>query len=135
MTETAPERDEDRFEEVLGRLDALVRRGQPNEDPPPPAIENAAIPVLTEVLVSGPAEVSDTIPLLTDTLNLERNHAHELILPHLVKVVEDVLAQQIQPVLEEALRSRVAELRPQIETLLRQHLQQALAQEKNQIEE
>lgn len=134
MTETLPERDDDRFEEVLGRLDALVRRGQRDESPPL-AVADVAIPVLTDVFLPDQTGDMETIPLLTDALNQERDQPLDAILPLMVNVLEAALIQEIQPALEDALKIKVAELRPQLEYLLREQLRQALAREENQTEE
>lgn len=129
-------RDDDRFEEVLGRLDALVRRGQPVEDRPPPRIvPDPAIPVLTEVLLTGKSAEEDTIPLLTEELSQDRDRVEKSVLQMLVNLVENTIVEQIQPALQEALVNKVAELRPQIEMLLRQRLQQTLTQKTDQTEE
>jgi hypothetical protein len=137
MTETAPERDDDHFEEVLGRLDALVKRGQGDgESLPPPVGTEVPIPLLTEVFLHDQTGDIEAIPLLTDALSSERVQPLDAaILPLMVKVLEDALMQQVQPALENALKTRIAELRPQLEEILRQHLQQALARGENQTEE
>lgn len=137
MTETIPERDDDRFEEVLGRLDALVKRGQRDEEPlPPPVVAESEIPVLTEVFSPGQVVDAEAIPLLADTLIQEqREPSLDAMLPLMVKVMEDALVQQVQPALEEVLRAKIKELRPQLDMLLRQHLQSTLVQEEHQTEE
>lgn len=136
--ETAPERrDDDRFEEVLGRLDALVRRGQIDDErlPPPPVATENVIPVLTEVFVPGHTVNSEAIPVLTETLSQEPEVQLDAMLPLMVRVIEESLIQQIQPALEEALKSKIAELRPQLDLLLRRQMQPGIVPEENQTEE
>jgi hypothetical protein len=135
MTEILPERDDGRFEEVLGRLDALVRRGQSEiEPPPPPLVEEPSIPVLTEVY--QPQEVrAEVIPTLSDAVlpapeqsnedNLELTLA--MLLPEMERLVEDTLASEVKPALEQALNHALVDLRPHIEAALRQRLRQVLA--------
>ncbi|HEY3328062.1 MAG TPA: hypothetical protein VGK14_12985 [Novimethylophilus sp.] len=137
MTNVLPERDDDRFEEVLERLDALVRRGQPESDPPPPppAVSEASIPVLTEVyrpeleeaVPHEPASEDAALPELSAEEKLEQ--AMDAALPVMTEVLENALAQTVRPALNKALDQAIAELCPQMEALLRQRLQQALAQE------
>lgn len=133
---TMPGRDDERFEEVLERLDALVRRGQPDADlppPPPPAVSEASIPVLTEIYRPGSAEAEPAsgqpaLPELSTAEKLEQ--AVAAALPVMTEVLEQVLAQTVRPALDQA----IADLRPQMEAVLRQRLLQALAQEQGQTE-
>lgn len=148
-----PERDEDRFEEVLERLDALVRRGQPENDPPPPppAVSEASIPVLTEIyepepqLAHGPSASSaetlsaaessapiPTAPGLSTEAKLEQ--AMGSVLPMMVDILAAALAQKVRPQLEQALDRILDDLRPELEEMLRQRLRQTLAAEENQTE-
>lgn len=138
MTNGLPERDDERFEEVLERLDALVRRGQPDSDPPPPppAVSEASIPVLTEVyrpewVGAAPQQSAPEQPVAPGLSAEEKlEQAVVAVLPVMTEVLETVLAQAVQPALERA----IADLRPQMEAALRQRLQQALAQEQDQTE-
>lgn len=142
MTNVLPERDDDRFEEVLERLDALVRRGQPESDPPPPppAVSEVSIPVLTEVYrpeleeaaPHGSASEDAALPELSAEEKLEQ--AVVAVLPIMTEVLENTLAQTVRPALDKALDQAIADLRPQMEALLRQRLRQALAQEEDQTE-
>lgn len=138
MTEILPERDDDRFEEVLGRLDALIRRGQPSiEPPPPPLVEDASIPVLTEVYQPAHEKRVEEIPTSSETLSLKPEVSIEekfeqtvaAVLPEMVGILEDALALRVRPAMEEALGQVLADLRPQTEALLRLRLRQVLAQE------
>jgi hypothetical protein len=128
MSDTLPARDDDRFEEVLGRLDALVRRGQPDNDPPPPppAVSEATIPVLTEVYRPEFVVVDEVAraPALSADEQLEQ--AMTLVLPVMAETVGAIMEETVRPALEQALRETLAELRPQVEDLLRQRLRQAL---------
>ena len=138
MTDVLPERDDERFEEVLERLDALVRRGQPDSDPPPPppAVSEASIPLLTEVyrpeldgaVLQESASERSVLPELSAEEKLEQ--AVVAVLPVMTEVLEKVLAQSLRPALDQA----IADLRPQVEAVLRQRLLQALAQEQDQTE-
>lgn len=139
--EAPAERDDDKFEEVLGRLDALIRRGQAVVDPPPPPpmATDTSIPVLTEVYQPDAESVRlDTpvqqamLPALPETDKLEQ--AVMAVLPLLEGVLEDMMVRQIQPAMEAALQQALADLRPQAEVLLRQRLGQLMAQEKDQTE-
>lgn len=143
MTDLLPERDDDRFEEVLGRLDALVRRGQPSiEPPPPPIIESTSIPVLTEVYQPEQDERLAEIPTLTEALaskpavSVEEKLEQMLleVLPEMAGILEDALVQRLKPAMEDALARALADLRPQTEELLRQRLRQLLVQEESQKE-
>jgi hypothetical protein len=143
MTDLLPERDDDRFEEVLGRLDALVRRGQPSiEPPPPPIIESTSIPVLTEVYQPEQDERLAGIPTLTEALaskpavSVEEKLEQMLleVLPEMAGILEDALVQRLKPAMEDALARALADLRPQTEELLRQRLRQVLVQEESQKE-
>ena len=143
MTDILPERDDDRFEEVLGRLDALVRRGQPSiEPPPPPLVENASIPVLTEIYQPEQEERLAEIPTLSEALtskpevSVEDKLEQMLVaaLPEMVGILEDALVQRVKPAMEDALAKVLEELRPQTEELLRQRLRQVLIQEESQKE-
>lgn len=143
MTEILPDRDDDRFEEVLGRLDALIRRGQPSiEPPPPPLVEDASIPVLTEVYQPAQEKRVEEIPALSETLSLKPEVSIEekleqtvaAVLPEMVGILEDALALRVRPAMEEALGKVLADLRPQTEALLRLRLRQVLAQEESQSE-
>lgn len=143
MTDLLPERDDDRFEEVLGRLDALVRRGQPSiEPPPPPIIESTSIPVLTEVYQPEQDERLAEIPTLTEALaskpavSVEEKLEQMLleVLPEMAGILEDALVQRLKPAMEDALARALADLRPQTEELLRQRLRQVLVQEESQKE-
>jgi len=136
-------RDE-HFEEVLGRLDSLIRRDQPTiPPPPPPPVSEATIPVLTEVYAAAPAQAE--VPLLTEIVFerevVEVSTAEKLeqavaaVLPVMVGVLEEALVMKIQPVMESALKQILEDLHPQIEPILRQRLQALLAQEaENQTE-
>lgn len=144
-----PPRDDERFEEVLERLDALVRRGQPEPEPPPPPppVSEATIPVLTEVWApasepvsvaegagtepdASPAEPAGSPP--AGGLQLEQAMAE--VLPVIAEVLETTLLNQLQPALDQAIGRTLAELRPQLEERLRQRLQQALAEDPGQTE-
>jgi len=139
MTGIPPEHDNDRFEEVLGRLDALVHRDQPAVEPPPP-VADSSIPVLTEVYQPGQKEEAAEVTAEIETLTPEAGvpveekleQAVAAVLPVMVGILEDVLALQTRPAMESALSQAIADLRPQTEALLRQRLQQALALEKSQ---
>jgi len=138
MTGMPPEHDDDRFEEVLGRLDALVHRGQPAVERPP-LVAETSIPVLTEVYQPLQEEAKE-IPADIETLTQEAEVSVEekleqavaAVLPVMVGILEEVLELQTRPAMESALSQAIADLRPQTEALLRQRLQQALALEKNQ---
>lgn len=143
MTDILPERDDDRFEEVLGRLDALVRRGQPTIEPPPPPLgEDASIPVLNEVYQPEQEERLKEIPILSETLSPESGVSIEekleqavaAVLPEMVGILEDALVLRMRPALEEALGQALAELLPRTDALLRLRLRQVLVQEKSQTE-
>ncbi len=129
MTDILPPRDDDRFEEVLGRLDALVRRGQPDYDPPPPppAVSEATIPVLTEVY-QPEAEIGTGIvePAVELSAEEQLEQAMAMVLPIMAETVGAILEETVRPELEQTLRQTLAELRPQMEELLRQRLRQAL---------
>jgi hypothetical protein len=136
--DTLSERDDDRFEEVLGRLDALVRRGQPDlEPPPPPFISEASIPVLTEVyqqpMADGVPEaiirVEDSFKEPVPTAEESLEQALAMVLPVMLEILEDALWQKVQPALESAVKLALDDLRPHAEALLRQRLQHALAQQ------
>jgi len=126
MTDFPPQRDDERFQEVLGRLDALVRRGQPEDTPPPPpAISEATIPVLTDVY--SPAD-----EVLRETHAAGRREIEQIItdlLPEMMGMMESALLEQLKPALNASLNAAVAEIRPQIEDKIRQRLLQALAHE------
>ena len=132
-----PEHDDDRFEEVLGRLDALVHRDQPVVEPPP--VAETSIPVLTEVYQPVQEEAKE-VPAGMEALTQEAEASVEekleqaiaAVLPVMVGILEDVLELQTRPAMESALSQAIADLRPQTEALLRQRLQQALASEKSQ---
>ena len=132
-----PEHDDDRFEEVLGRLDALVHRDQPVVEPPP--VAETSIPVLTEVYQPVQEEAKE-VPAGMEALTQEAEMSVEekleqavaAVLPVMVGILEDVLELQTRPAMESALSQAIADLRPQTEALLRQRLQQALASEKSQ---
>ena len=137
MTGMLPEHDDDRFEEVLGRLDALVHRDQPVVEPPP--VAETSIPVLTEVYQPVQEEAKE-VPADMEALTQEAEMSVEekleqavaAVLPVMVGILEDVLELQTRPAMESALSQAIADLRPQTEALLRQRLQQALASEKSQ---
>lgn len=135
MTGFPPERDDDRFREVLGRLDALVRRSYPDDEPPlpPPAVSEATIPVLTDVY-SPAAREEDVHSLLPGTTAQALEQAVAEVLPGVVEALEDVLARQVRPALSVALDAAIADLRPQIEEKVRQYLLQAIAKGKDQVE-
>lgn len=127
-------RDDERFEAVLGRLDTLIKRGQPDTPPPPPpAISEANIPVLTEVyqatplLIESVADTRTDIPEISPEEKLEQ--AVAAVLPLMVNVMEEVLAMKVQPAIEVALNRALADLLPQTEEILRQRLQTLLTQE------
>jgi hypothetical protein len=139
--DTLSERDDDRFEEVLGRLDALVRRGQPNiEPPPPPIVLEASIPVLTEVYRppagEGVPEVitqpEGTTQQPGSTFEEKLDQIMATVLPVMMETLEDALWQKVQPALESAVKQALVDLRPQTQALLRQRLQHVLAQQKDQ---
>lgn len=119
-------RDDERFQAVLGRLDALVRRSQPEDGPPPPppAVSEATIPVLTDVYL--PADQENSAPLsVPPSRNVE--DAITEMLPEMVKILVDELEQQAKPALSQVFDTVIAEMRPQIEEHIRQRLSQALA--------
>lgn len=134
------ERNDEHFEEVLGRLDSLIRRGQPETllQPPPPPISQTSIPVLTEVYEAS-TEPVPSAPLLTDLISdqiiTEVSVAEKLeqavaaVLPTMVAVLEEALAMKVQPAMERALSQVLDDLHPQIESILRQQLKTLLAQE------
>lgn len=123
MTEPSAERDDQRFQEVLGRLDALVRRGQGGEAVPPPSGKEE-IPLLTEIYQPGQPPLIEP-PVLTDILPSEEAGGHEFA-PLLARVMEDVLRQKVQPELTAAINEKMEELRPQLASWLQEALQRAL---------
>lgn len=126
MTGLPPERDDDRFQEVLGRLDALVRRGHPGDEspPPPPAVSEASIPVLTDVYLPD----SEEGPNLSSAEMAPETLAQAVaeVLPGVMEVLEDVFAREIKLAMSEALDAAIADVRPLVEERLRQHLLQIL---------
>lgn len=141
------DRNDEHFEEVLGRLDSLIRRDQAatQPPPPPPPVSEATIPVLTEVYAATPEPVLSDVPVLTEVLPervvIEVSAAEKLeqavaaVLPMMAEVLEDALVMKVQPVMESALKQVLNDLRPQIELILRQRLQALLTQEtENQTE-
>jgi hypothetical protein len=123
VTEPSAERDDQRFQEVLGRLDALVRRGQGSGTAPPPS-GKGEIPVLTEIYQPDQQPLIEP-PLLTDILPSEEVGGHGFA-SLLVQVVEEVLRQKVQPELTAAINEKMGELRPQLEGWLQEALQRAL---------
>ena len=135
-----PHRDE-HFEEVLGRLDSLIRRDQlATQPPPPPPVSEATIPVLTEVYAVTAAPLQPEVPLLTEMVSgqevIEEISAADKLeqavaaaLPAMAEELEALLIMKIQPAMERALEQILEDLRPQIESILHQRLQALLAQE------
>jgi len=137
MTGQVPEPGDDgRFEAVLDRLDALVRRGQPVGDTePPPAPSGPAIPMLTEVMVPDQSGGED-VPVLTEVVQQASGQTLDMIVPAMVEALEGELMRSLKPVLENALRSGIEAIRPQLEETLRQRLAHPPAlSERRQIEE
>ena len=114
MVDDIPPRDDERFEEVLGRLDLLIRRNQSQSSPlPPPAVSEATIPVLTEEFVP---EVPYQKPLTEEeTAEALMERLVEAVMPVMMHALDDVLSQVI------------GEIRPKTEALLRQRIQQTLS--------
>lgn len=133
------ERDNEHFEGVLGRLDSLVRRGQPETPPPPPPpVSEATIPVLTEVYAARPETVQTELPVtdilieqaIPDVSAAEKlEQALAAVLPMMATVLEEALVMKVQPAMESALKQVLDDLHPQIELILRQRLQTLLAQD------
>lgn len=125
------ERDDEHFEEVLGRLDSLIRRGQPPvQPPPPPQVSEATIPVLTEIY-DGPVieqleAALPAAPQISDQEKLEQ--AVSTVLPMMVEILEETLIKEVRPAMDSALKRVLEDLRPQIEGMLRQRLQTLPAQ-------
>lgn len=121
-----PSRDDDRFEEVLGRLDALMRRDQPPPGPPPLSPSENPIPVLTEIYVpAGTAEnLQEDTSVVQGQLTADElmEQATAVVLPVMAQMIEDVLLSKIMPAVEGVIQQSLAELKPQLESLLRQHL-------------
>lgn len=126
------ERNDEHFEEVLGRLDSLIRRGQPpTQPPPPPQVSEATIPVLTEVYDGSAMLQAETalpvVPQMSEQEKLEQ--AVSAVLPMMVEILEETLIREVRPAMEGALKRVLEDLRPQIEGMLRQRLQTLPAQE------
>lgn len=136
------ERNDEHFEAVLGRLDSLIRHGQPaTPPPPPPPVSEATIPVLTEVYEAILEQPQPDVPVLPDNADPQVSAAEKLeqavaaVLPMMVKALEEVLVMKVKPAMEHAFNQALDDLRPQIEAVLRQQLQVALAQDsENQTE-
>jgi hypothetical protein len=124
-------RNDEHFEEVLGRLDSLIRRGQPpTQPPPPPLVSEATIPVLTEVYEGAEVFPSDAPVVdvkITEQEKLEL--AVAAVLPMMVEVLEEALIREVRPAMEGALKRVLEDLQPQIEIMLRQRLQSPPAQD------
>jgi hypothetical protein len=130
MSDTLSQRDDERFQEVLGRLDALVRRGRSDDTPPPPppAISEASIPVLTEVYLAGDAE--QLRPHQGSGLPQEIEMAICAAVPEMAKMLADAVESQVKPAVNQVLDAVIAEMRPHIEENIRQRLMQALARQR-----
>lgn len=135
------DRNDGHFEEVLGRLDSLIRQGQPAvPPPPPPPVSEATIPVLTEVYETSPEPAQPDVPVLTEPvskINVSETSAEEkleqavaAVLPMMAEALEEALLMKVQPAMERAFNQALEDLRPQIETILRQKLQTALTQDR-----
>ncbi len=126
------ERNDEHFEEVLGRLDSLIRRGQPPvQPPPPPQVSEATIPVLTEIY-DGPVmeQLEATLPAGPQVSEQEKlEQAVSAVLPMMVEILEEALIREVRPAMESALKRVLEDLRPQIEGILRQRLQTLPAQD------
>ncbi|GBG13552.1 hemolysin D [Novimethylophilus kurashikiensis] len=127
MSDYPTQRDDERFQQVLGRLDALVRRGQGDEmpPPPPPAVSEATIPVLTEVY--QPEESEQLRPHGEQSLLHEVEAVVLDAVPEMAKMLADAVESQVKPTVNQVLDAVIAEMRPQIEEKIRQRLMQALA--------
>jgi hypothetical protein len=124
-------RNDEHFEEVLGRLDSLIRRNQPpTQPPPPPLVSEATIPVLTDVYEGAevlPSDVSVADAKISEQEKLEL--AVAAVLPMMVEVLEDALIREVRPAMENALKRVLEDLQPQIEIMLRQRLKAPPAQD------
>ncbi len=130
------ERNDEHFEQILGRLDSLVRRGYSEaQPPPPPSVSEATIPVLTEIFEGVPeaedapatentATPAEPPPELTSEEKMEQ--AVAAVLPFMSSVLEEVLVERVKPAMETAIEQALVELRPQIEKNLRRHLEAVL---------
>ncbi len=128
------ERNDEHFEEVLGRLDSLIRHGQPaTPPPPPPPVSEATIPVLTEIyevipeqagLPDSSASTGNTEIQVSEEEKLEQ--AVIAVLPIMTAALEEALLINVKPAMEHAFSQALDSLRPQVETLLRQQLHTAL---------
>jgi hypothetical protein len=128
--EMEAERNDEHFEEVLGRLDSLIRRGQPpTQPPPPPSVSEATIPVLTEVYDGTPVVDAPTEEEIVVSEQEKLELAVAAVLPMMVEVLEEALIREVRPAMEGALKRVLEDLQPQIETMLRQRLQATPAQE------
>jgi hypothetical protein len=127
MSDYPTQRDDERFQQVLGRLDALVRRGRGDDmpPPPPPAVSEATIPVLTEVYQPGDAE--QLRPSGEQGLLQEVEAVVSEAVPEMAKMLADAVESQVKPAVNQVLDAVIAEMRPQIEEKIRQRLMQALA--------
>lgn len=124
------ERNDEHFEEVLGRLDSLIRRGQPpTQPPPPPSVSEATIPVLTEVYDGAPVVDVPTEEEIVVSEQEKLELAVAAVLPMMVEVLEEALIREVRPAMEGALKRVLEDLQPQIEIMLRQRLQATPAQD------
>lgn len=115
MANETPPRDGERFEEVLGRLDSLIRRNQSQSTPlPPPVVSEATIPVLTE----------EFFPEISQHKSLPEDETAEVLMERLVEAVMPVMMHALDEVLSQV----IGEIRPKTEALLRQRIQQTLSQ-------
>ena len=119
MSEFSPEPDE-RFDEILSRLDALVKRGNPIPDAPPPL--DAGIPVLTELYQPEMQGDASSVFPVRENVNPSMEVILEAIIPSLLDTLEKALSQNLKPALEAAINEKLEELRPQLKAMLVQQL-------------
>jgi hypothetical protein len=92
--------------DVLQQLDALLNRDKVN------AVTENAIPLLTEIyqpVVSQSAEPKPAEANVTLSPELIEQLV-ELLLPEMNRIIEEALAQHVQPALETTLRQRLQAL-------------------------
>lgn len=122
-------------DDLLGKADAFLKRYHPSSTP-----ARHDVPVLTEVI----AETSETpsqaeanagarnAPPTTDLLQLEQRLKQDIldaVASHVVKTFEEPLQERIDAHLQRALAALSAQIKTDLETLIREAVARAVAAE------
>ena len=122
-------------DDLLGKADAFLKRYHPAS-----ASARHDVPVLTEVIAEASEPPTQTdgntgiqnAPPATDLLQLEqrlRQSILDAVTPHLVKTVEAPLQERLDAHLQRALAALSAQIRTDLEALIREAVARAVATE------